>query len=86
MFKVSECFGEKPQAVEVTQTCVFVRKGFKEIAQMESGEPTGVKGWSYQEARMSHGEYAAYAAAQVQEQATMLEDAIVELAEVIGGE
>lgn len=33
MFKRSECWGEKPDEIEITPTCVFVRKGFKEIKQ-----------------------------------------------------
>ena len=86
MFIDSECWGDKPEPIEVTPTCVFVREGFEEIEQQEDGELTGVTGWAYREAKMSHGEYAAYAAARAQEQAAMLEDAIVELAEVIGGE
>lgn len=86
MFIESECYGSKPDAIEVTPTCVFVRRSFEIFEQTEDGEPTGMIGWRYQEARMLHGEYAAYAASQMQEQATMLEDAIVELAEVIGEE
>ncbi len=82
-----ECYGFKPDAIEVTPTCVFVHKNFEQFEQTDmDGEPTGVIGWHYDVSKMSHGEYTAYAAAQVQEQATMLEDAIVELAEVIGGE
>ncbi len=79
-----ECFGERPQAIEVTPTCVFVRKSFTAIAREEEG--ARVEGWEYQETKMSHGEYAAYAAQEAQEQGAMLEEAICELAELIGGE
>jgi hypothetical protein len=85
-FANSECWGDKPQEIEVTPTCVFVREDFTAVEQMEDGQPTGVTGWTYREARMGYGEYSAYASAQARENEAMLESAIVELAELIGGE
>jgi hypothetical protein len=83
----SECGEDKPEAIEVTPTCVFVRKGFEQFEQLDyDGTPTGVMYWRYDEARMSHGEYAAYAAALLTDRADEQEDAIVELAALIGGE
>lgn len=86
MFSKSECWGNKPDAIEVTATCVFVRKGFEEIEQIEDGVPTGVMGWSYDEAKMSHGEYAAYANGQMEIELLDVQEAIAEMYEAIIGE
>lgn len=87
MFARSECWGERPDEVEVTPTCVFVRRDFESIEQTdEGGEPTGVTGWAYDEARMTPGEYAAYAAADLAAESELHEAAIMELAELLGGE
>lgn len=88
MFRCSECWGERPAEVEVTATCVFVRRDFEQIEQVEDGTLTGVTGWSYMEARMTAGEYAEYAAMQLQSyidehEAALSDvyDALIELAE-----
>ena len=86
MFKYSESWGDKPNLVEVTPTCVFVRRSFEQIEQEDGEEPTGATGWRYEEARMTHGEYAAYVQQGADNRADMLEEAIVELAEILGGE
>lgn len=86
MFKKSECWGNKPNSIEVTQTCVFVRKDFKQIEQEEDSILTGVTGWSYDEARMTHGEYAAYANGQVENELLDVQEAIAEMYEAIIGE
>ena len=86
MFMHSECFGSKPPEVEVTPTCVFVRKDFEQINQMEDGEPTGVTGWAYRESRMSHGEYSAYAAAEAQNGLLDVQEAVAEMYEALIGD
>lgn len=86
MFRDSECWGAKPEEVEVTQTCVFVRKGFEQIEQEDDGEPTGVTGWAYQEARMTLGEYAAYVNDEAQSGLLDVEEAVAELYEAIIGD
>lgn len=86
-FKPSECIGEQPNAIEVTPTCVFVRRNFVEFAQEdEDGETTGVTGWSYEEAKMTHGEYADYATTEQQQRYELLEGALLEALEIIGGD
>ena len=82
MFRDSECYGEKPAEVEVTPTCVFVRRGFAQIQQTEDGMPTGVAGWAYQEARMGHAEYSAYAAKEASDGLLDVQEAIAELYEM----
>ena len=86
MFKSSECWGERPAAVEVTPTCVFVRKDFRQTAQSEGGEPTGATGWAYSEARMSHGEYAAHSAEEAQSAILDVQEAVAEMYEAMIGE
>lgn len=65
---------------------MFVRKDFEQIEQEEDGEPTGVTGWSYLEARMSHGEYASYVDEQAKSGLLDVEEAVAELYEAIIGE
>ena len=86
MFTDSECWGAKPEEVEVTPTCVFVRKDYEQINQVEDGEPTGVTGWAYKEARMSFGDYAAYVNAEAQSGLLDVEEAVAELYEAIIGD
>lgn len=86
MWRESECWGVRPREVEATPTCVLVREGFAAIEQEEDGEPTGVTGWSYLEARMTPGEYAAYAAQRAQEGLLDVQEAVAEMYEaLIGG-
>ena len=86
MWRDGECFGGKPEAVEAGPTCVFVREGFSEIEQMQDGEPTGVAGWSYREARMSAAEYAAYVGRQASEALLDVQEAVAEMYEAIVGD
>jgi hypothetical protein len=86
-FVRSECLGERPSVVEVTPTCVFVRQDFTEFEQVdEEGKETGVTGWSYEEARLSHGEYAEYATTEQQQRYDLLEGVLLEALEIIGGD
>lgn len=82
-FTRSETFGPKPVEVEVTRTCVLVRMQFSEVEQVgQNGDHTGVTGWTYLEARMSHGEYAAYAAEMLGDDADAISGGLVEVAEL----
>ena len=86
MFRASECWGGKPEEVEVTPTCVLVRKDFEQVEQVEDGQPTGVTGWAYQEARMSAGEYAAYAADEARSGLLDVQEAVAEMYEALIGD
>lgn len=86
MFIESECYGSKPDTIEVTPTCVFVREGFAEFEQTDDGEPTGVTGWRYQEARMSHGEYADYVKIRAEEGLLDVQEAMAEMYEALIGD
>lgn len=86
MFRESERWGDRPDEVEVAQTCVFVRREFEQIEQEEDGKATGVTGWKYQEAKMTPAEYAAHVAEQVQSDLLDVQEAVAEMYEAVIGD
>lgn len=50
----------KPAELEIGKRTVFIRKNFEEIERYDEMTKTGQTFWTYQEAKMSHEEFAEY--------------------------
>ena len=87
MFKRSECWGEKPDEIEITPTCVFVRKDFKEIKQnIDEDNLSENNGWEYLEEKITYNEYLIYSNQQTKLDLLDIQEAIIELYEQMIGE
>lgn len=54
-------YGETVQAVEITPSCVYVRKNIRSVTEDDvKGEM--ITHWRYDEAKMTHADYEEYAA------------------------
>ena len=50
----------KPSELEIGKRTVFIRKDFEEIERYDESTKTSQTFWTYQEAKMSHEEFAEY--------------------------
>lgn len=85
MSKRSECWGEKPNEVEITPTCVFLRKDFQQIEQDNEGGAK-VSGWSYLEDKVSYSQYLTLLNEEMKTNFLDIQEAITEVYEQLVGE
>lgn len=71
-----------PEPVEISESCVYLRRNIKHVREAHDDDGTIRNIYGYEEACISKDEYIAILTSNQKD----IEDAIIELASIIGGE